>query len=103
VTADQIAEVEKMLGCGDPRHGFTTYICLECGKTEHVPFSYESRVCSSCGKVYVVDAAALRAAQKNPERYRDLIVRVAGYSDYFCDLSQALQDEIIARTEHMSF
>jgi len=51
----------------------------------------------------VVDAATLRAAQKNPEQYRDLIVRVAGYSDYFCDLGQALQDEIIARTEHQSF
>jgi len=51
----------------------------------------------------VVDAATLRAAQANPEQYRDLIVRVAGYSDYFCDLSQALQDEIIARTEHQSF
>jgi formate C-acetyltransferase len=51
----------------------------------------------------VVDAATLRAAQKNPEQYRDLIVRVAGYSDYFCDLGQALQDEIIARTEHRSF
>lgn len=51
----------------------------------------------------VVDAATLRAAQKNPQQYRDLIVRVAGYSDYFCDLSEALQDEIIARTEHSSF
>jgi len=51
----------------------------------------------------VVDAATLRAAQKAPERYRDLIVRVAGYSDYFCDLTQALQEEIIARTEHQSF
>ncbi len=51
----------------------------------------------------VVDAATLCAAQKNPENYRDLIVRVAGYSDYFCDLSLALQDEIIARTEHQSF
>ena len=51
----------------------------------------------------VVDAATLRAAQKNPEQHRSLIVRVAGYSDYFCDLSQALQDEIIARTEHQSF
>ncbi|MBN1810258.1 MAG: glycyl radical protein [Anaerolineae bacterium] len=51
----------------------------------------------------VVDAATLRAAQANPEQYRDLIVRVAGYSDYFCDLGQALQDEIIARTEHQSF
>jgi len=51
----------------------------------------------------VVDGATLRAAQQNPEQYRNLIVRVAGYSDYFCDLSQALQDEIIARTEQQSF
>jgi pyruvate formate-lyase/glycerol dehydratase family glycyl radical enzyme len=51
----------------------------------------------------VVDAATLRSAQVNPEEYRSLIVRVAGYSDYFCDLTEALQDEIIARTEHQSF
>ncbi len=51
----------------------------------------------------VVDAATLRAAQARPEEYRSLIVRVAGYSDYFCDLPRALQDEIIARTEHQAF
>jgi pyruvate-formate lyase len=51
----------------------------------------------------VIDAATLRHAQQDPEQYRDLIVRVAGYSDYFCDLSKVLQDEIIARTEHQSF
>jgi formate C-acetyltransferase len=51
----------------------------------------------------VVDAATLRAAQQNPEQYRSLIVRVAGYSDYFCDLSKTLQEEIIARTEHEGF
>ncbi|NLG78242.1 MAG: glycyl radical protein [Firmicutes bacterium] len=51
----------------------------------------------------VVRAETLRDAQAHPERHRDLIVRVAGYSDYFCDLSRALQDEIIARTEHESF
>ncbi|MFN2153310.1 MAG: glycine radical domain-containing protein, partial [Anaerolineales bacterium] len=51
----------------------------------------------------VVDAGTLRAAQQNPEQYRSLIVRVAGYSDYFCDLSKTLQDEIIARTEHERF
>lgn len=51
----------------------------------------------------VVDAGTLRAAKQTPEKYRDLIVRVAGYSDYFCDLSEALQDEIIARTEQKSF
>ena len=51
----------------------------------------------------VVTADTLRDAQKNPEKYRDLIVRVAGYSDYFCNISRPLQDEIIARTEHKSF
>ncbi len=51
----------------------------------------------------VVKAATLRAAQKNPDAHRDLIVRVAGYSDYFCDLTPALQEEIIARTEHEEF
>jgi len=51
----------------------------------------------------VLDGATLRAAQKDPEKYRDLIVRVAGYSDYFVDVGRGLQDEIIARTEHHSF
>jgi len=51
----------------------------------------------------VVDSATLRAAQEHPEQYRGLIVRVAGYSDYFCDLNKVLQDEIIARTAHESF
>jgi len=48
----------------------------------------------------VVTAATLREAQKHPEKYRDLIVRVAGYSDYFNDLGEDLQNEIIRRTEH---
>ena len=48
----------------------------------------------------VVNAETLRDAQAHPEQHRDLIVRVAGYSDYFCDLGKTLQDEIIARTEH---
>jgi len=47
-----------------------------------------------------VSAATLRAAKKHPERYQDLIVRAAGYSDYFNDLGEDLQDEIIRRTEH---
>jgi formate C-acetyltransferase len=51
----------------------------------------------------VVDRATLIAAQEKPEEHRDLIVRVAGYSDYFCDLSKTLQDEIIARTEQQGF
>ncbi len=47
----------------------------------------------------VVTADTLRDAQKYPEKYRDLIVRVAGYSDYFNDLSIELQNEIINRSE----
>jgi pyruvate formate-lyase/glycerol dehydratase family glycyl radical enzyme len=48
----------------------------------------------------IVDAETLRQAQAKPEEHRDLIVRVAGYSDYFCDIGRELQDEIIRRTEH---
>ena len=51
----------------------------------------------------IVGAETLRQAQASPEAHRDLIVRVAGYSDYFCDLSRELQEEIIARTEHATF
>jgi trans-4-hydroxy-L-proline dehydratase len=47
----------------------------------------------------VVNAETLRDAKLHPEKYRDLIVRVAGYSDYFVDLCTELQDEIIQRTE----
>jgi formate C-acetyltransferase len=48
----------------------------------------------------VVDADTLRQAQQAPDDYRDLIVRVAGYSDYFVDLTPELQEEIIRRTAH---
>ncbi|MCL2738806.1 MAG: formate C-acetyltransferase/glycerol dehydratase family glycyl radical enzyme, partial [Bacteroidales bacterium] len=51
----------------------------------------------------VVDAQTLQEAKKQPEKYRDLIVRVAGYSDYFNDLIEPLQDEIIKRTEHYEY
>jgi formate C-acetyltransferase len=51
----------------------------------------------------VVNAETLKDAQKHPEKYRDLIVRVAGYSDYFNDLGVDLQNEIIRRTEHENF
>jgi formate C-acetyltransferase len=51
----------------------------------------------------VVDAETLREAQRKPQEYRDLIVRVAGYSDYFCDLSKELQEEIITRTAQEAF
>jgi len=51
----------------------------------------------------VVSAQCLREALEDPEKYRGLIVRVAGYSDYFCDLGKDLQQEIISRTEHKAF
>jgi formate C-acetyltransferase len=50
----------------------------------------------------VIGAETLRKAQQNPEKYRDLIVRVAGYSDYFVDVGRDLQNEIIARTEQQT-
>jgi pyruvate formate-lyase/glycerol dehydratase family glycyl radical enzyme len=51
----------------------------------------------------IVDSRTLRNAQAAPDEYRDLLVRVAGYSDYFVDLDRNHQEEIIARTEHESF
>jgi len=48
----------------------------------------------------IIDEKTLRDAQKHPESYRNLLVRVAGYSDYFVLLSPAIQEEIISRTEH---
>jgi formate C-acetyltransferase len=51
----------------------------------------------------VVTADTLRKAQSDPANHRDLIVRVAGYSDYFCDISRELQDEIIRRTAQETF
>ena len=48
----------------------------------------------------IVDTATLLDAQKHPDQYRDLLVRVAGYSDYFNDMTEQLQNEIIARTEN---
>jgi formate C-acetyltransferase len=50
----------------------------------------------------IIDADTLRKAQDNPEKHRDLIVRVAGYSDYFVDVGRDLQNEIISRTEQQS-
>ena len=51
----------------------------------------------------VVDTDTLLDAQQHPEQYRDLLVRVAGYSDYFNDMTEQLQNEIIARTENQEF
>jgi pyruvate formate-lyase/glycerol dehydratase family glycyl radical enzyme len=51
----------------------------------------------------IVDSETLRRAQASPDEYQDLLVRVAGYSDYFVDLDKDHQEEIIARTEHGSF
>lgn len=51
----------------------------------------------------LVTAETLRDAKEHPEKHRDLIVRVAGYSDYFINLNEGLQNDIISRTEHMEF
>ena len=51
----------------------------------------------------IVDTATLYAAQENPEDYKDLLVRMAGYSDYFNDMNADLQQEVIERTENEAF
>lgn len=49
----------------------------------------------------IVSTETMRAAQENPEEYRDLVVRIAGYSVYFVELSRDCQDDLISRTENM--
>jgi pyruvate-formate lyase len=51
----------------------------------------------------VVNRETLVAAQQHPENHRDLVVRIAGYSAYFIQLSKPMQDEIIGRTELQQF
>ena len=51
----------------------------------------------------IVDTQTLLQAQRQPDDYKDLLVRVAGYSDYFNDMTEQLQNEIIARTENQEF
>ena len=51
-------------------------------------------------QINVVDKETLKKAKQNPEEYRDLIVRIGGYSDYFTKISPEMQDELILRTEH---
>ncbi|MBQ9603956.1 MAG: glycyl radical protein [Firmicutes bacterium] len=48
----------------------------------------------------VLNTDTMRAAQKDPENYRNLLVRIAGYSAYFTELTKDLQDDLISRTEH---
>jgi hypothetical protein len=77
VTAHQIAEVEKMLGCGDPANGYATYICLHCGETQRVCFSCKSRVCSSCGKVHADEWATQMSSRMFNVRHRHITFTIA--------------------------
>jgi pyruvate-formate lyase len=72
---------------GDNKQQFLNYLRSWCDLgVPHIQFN-------------VVDKETLLEAQEHPERHQNLIVRVAGYSTYFVDLSKGLQDHIIARTE----
>lgn len=51
-------------------------------------------------QINVVDCATLKDARAHPEQHRNLVVRIAGYSEYFCNIGEAQQDAIIARTEY---
>ena len=53
-------------------------------------------------QINLIDAATLREAQRQPDAYRNLLVRVTGYNAYFVNLGREIQDEIIARTVHGS-
>lgn len=52
-------------------------------------------------QINCIDTATLRAAQQNPEQYRDLVVRIAGFSAFFVELHPDIQEDVIARTQHV--
>lgn len=79
--------LENEVGIKNLMHLVRTYFKLD---GHHIQFN-------------IVNADMLKDAQLNPDQYKDLIVRVAGYSDYFNDLNEGLQNEIINRTEHTGF
>jgi formate C-acetyltransferase len=83
--APEILEREE--GLDKLAHLIRTYFMLD---GHHIQFN-------------VINGETLREAQKHPEKHHDLMVRVAGYSDYFVNLSVELQNEIIKRTEHKAF
>ena len=84
---DYIAVDESAYGCPYVHACIRTFFNLD---GHHMQFN-------------VISSDMLRDAQKHPERHRNLIVRVAGYSDYFVDLGVDLQNEIIKRTEQTTF
>jgi formate C-acetyltransferase len=58
------------------------------------------KVGGTCLQLNVISPETLRAAQRNPDAYRNLLVRVTGYNAYFVTLGKEIQDEIIARESH---
>lgn len=54
-------------------------------------------------QINVIDSKVLKKARKNPEDYRDLVVRIGGYTDYFTRLSPGMQEEVLMRTEYAGF
>jgi len=74
--------------------GFLKLSLVSCGVSMYPATSTSQRI-----HFNIINKETLLAAQKDPDKYRNLIVRIAGYSAYFVDLSPMQQAEIIARTE----
>lgn len=69
--------IEKMLGCGDPKNGFVSYRCLQCGEVKKVPFSCKGSFCLSCAKIYTDEwVDYIGGALFNGVRYRHVVLTV---------------------------
>ena len=79
------AVIEKMLGCGDPKNGFVSYRCLQCGEVKKVPFSCKSGFCLSCAKIYTDEwVDYIGGALFNGVRYRHVVLTVPEqFREYF--------------------
>lgn len=102
-----LAKIDQKYGIGGIAANFRfarQLLSTESGRTTLVQFI---RQCMDAGcfeiQFNVVDKEVLLEARANPEKYSTLMVRVAGYSDYFVNLRPEIQDEILSRTEHGRF
>ena len=103
---NSIAKIDQKYGIGGIATNFRfskAFIQTEKGKQSLADF-IKTFMQSDCFEIQfnVVDQADLIEAQKRPDKYKTLMVRVAGYSDYFVNLDSKIQDEIIKRSEHAS-
>ena len=101
----KIEEVEKMLHCRDPKYGFLTYKCPECGATKTIPLACKSRICPQCGKKYADEWADQLAQTLYAVPHRHMVFTIPeelrGVLDADHSLLKVLMDAVSNTVQQM--